>query len=758
MRKALLLTLLVLGINSILGQIIVIRELMVIFYGNELSLGIILAGWLLWTAAGSGFLARRVDSWGRPHQRLVICQLMAALTLPAAIWGIRAARRILALAPGEIVGLAPMFYTSLLVLAPLGLTLGLMFALGCELYSQATTETAASIGWAYLYEAIGASLGGVMFTYGLVFWFSHLQIALGLAVLNLLCGVFILVKIPQSSKASILTLIGLGLALFFIILSGTVPRWDAYLRRLGWPGFKLVNSRDSRYGNLTVVADKGQYSMFANGLLVFSYPDLLSAEEAVHFPLLEHPDPQRVLLISGGVGGALSEVLKHPTVSRVDYVELDPLIITLGRQVLPRAAWEAVDDPRVNIEHIDGRRWVNQTDENYDLILVNLPQPYTVQLNRFYTREFFEAAGRILSNNGIICLSFASSENYISLELAQFLASIYYTLKQVFVEVVALPGGTNFILGCKQAGILTTDAGILVSRLKERRLDTRHVREYYIPYRLSVERVEYLKGVLAGQSTSRINTDFSPISYYYDMLLWITNFSPRFKGLFTGVTRLKLIHWLGLVILLGLGFAGPTFFRGRKELGRRAVLFSVMSTGFAEITFEVVIILAFQIMFGYMYYKLGIILAGFMVGLALGSYLSTRWLERFSHPYRTFIMVQTLVVLYSLFLAGIFWACSRYPLTDRLSFWVEQLFPLLTLVAGAVGGFQFPLANKLYLTPEQAIGHSAGITYSIDLAGSCLGAAVVSTLLLPLLGVFYTCAAVCLLNVVALLLLLPGRG
>lgn len=754
MRKALILALVVLGINSVLGQIIVIRELLSIFYGNELSLGIILAGWLLWTAVGSAILGRGVDSWGKPQQMLVICHLMAALTLPAIIWGIRSIRMILALSPGEIIGLAPMLYGSWLVLAPLGLTLGLMFTLGCRLYSKVTGETAASIGRAYLYEAIGASLGGVLFTYGLVFWANHLQIALGIAVINILCAIFLLAKTPRFSKVVIVALACLALGLIFIILSGTASRWDNDLRKLSFPGVEVLASQDSIYGNLTAVNDKGQYSLFTNGLLAFSYPDRLSAEEIVHFPLLSHPRPQRVLLIGGGVGGTISEILKHPGIIRVDYVELDPLIITMGKQVLPRAAWEALNDERVSIAHIDGRRFISQSSDTYDLILVNLPQPHNAQLNRFYTVEFFEAARRILSADGIICTSFTSSENYISPELAQFLASIYYTLDQVFTEVIALPGGTNFIMGCKQAGILTTDASTLILRLGKRKLDTQYVREYYIPFRLSAERVEYLKGVLESRTNVRINTDFSPISYYYDMLLWVTNFSPRFRGLFAWFSRLKLIHWLGFAILLGLIFAGPAFFKGRLELGRRAVLFSVMTTGFAEITFEVVILLAFQIMFGYMYYKLSIIIAGFMIGLVLGSYLCTRRLERFSHPYRVFTLVQATVMLYSLLLVAIFWGSSQ--ITPGL--WMEQLFPLLTLIAGAVGGFQFPLANKLYLKQKQEIGHSAGVTYGIDLIGSCLGALIAGTLLLPILGVLYTCIAVCLLNMVALGLLLMGKG
>ncbi len=763
MRKALILALVVLGLNSILGQIIVIRELMVVFYGNELSAGIILAAWLFWTAIGSGVLSKGVDNWGEPHggkpqQGLIACHIMAALALPGMIWGIRSIRKISGLFPGEIIGLGAMLYSSLLILAPLGLSLGLMFSLGCRLYAKATGEEAASIGRIYLYEAIGASLGGVLFTYCLVFWATHLQIALGLAVLNILCAIFILAKSAPTSKSIILILSALALSLLFSLVSGRAALGDKYLRQLSWPGVSVLASEDSIYGNLTATTDKGQQSLFANGLLMFSYPDRLSAEEAVHFPLLEHPHPQKVLLIGGGIGGALAEVLKHPSIAKVDYVELDPSIISMGKQILPAAAWAALSDPRVKIAHIDGRRWVSQTNEIYDLILVNLPEPSTAQLNRFYTLEFFLAAHRILSPQGIICTSFASSENYISPELAQFLASIYYTMERVFAEVIALPGGTNFIMGCRQSGILTADAAALVSRLSERQLDTQYVREYYIPYRLSGERVEYLKRVLSKQTDVKINTDFSPVSYYYNMLLWVNNFSPRFRGLFAWFSRLRLIHWLGLMLLSGLAFMGPKLFRGRAELGRQAVLFSVMSTGFAEITFEIVVILAFQIMFGYVYYKLGIILAGFMIGLVLGSYFSTRWLERFSDPYRAFTIVQALVVLYPLLLIGIFWAGSRLLISGRYNLWLEQLFPLLTIIAGAVGGFQFPLANKLYLGSGRGVGRSAGVTYGMDLTGSCLGAAISSALLLPVLGVFYTCIAVCLLNMLALIFLFAGKG
>ena len=71
------------------------------------------------------------------------------------------------------------------------------------------------------------------------------------------------------------------------------------------------------------------YSVYQNGLLMFTMPDLYTSEESVHLALLEHPNPRRVLLIGGGIGGSLFQVLQHPHIEHVDYVELDPAIFQL---------------------------------------------------------------------------------------------------------------------------------------------------------------------------------------------------------------------------------------------------------------------------------------------------------------------------------------------------------------------------------------------------------------------------------------------
>ena len=115
----------------------------------------------------------------------------------------------------------------------------------------------------------------------------------------------------------------------------------------------------------------------------FTTHNLEAVEETVHYAMAQRPEAQRVLLISGGVSGHARELLKYP--ARVDYVELDPLVLHAAEQFLPGS----LSDPRIEVINTDGRLFLRETDRRYDVILVDVPDPSTSQINRFYTREFF---------------------------------------------------------------------------------------------------------------------------------------------------------------------------------------------------------------------------------------------------------------------------------------------------------------------------------------------------------------------------------
>jgi len=229
-------------------------------------------------------------------------------------------------------------------------------------------------------------------------------------------------------------------AIFAVLVFPLATRHlEDWSRALLWRGFHVVAARNSVYGNLVVARTEDSASLYENGLVLFDAPNREAAEEAVHFALLEHPEPRSLLLIGGGANGSLAQALQHPSLERLDYVELDPAIAELAARYFPREWAPALTDRRVHVHASDGRLFLKSAGATFDVVIVNLPDPDTAQLNRFYTLEFFREARRSLRPGGILSLHVGASENYISPPAAEFLRCIYKTLREAFPEVVAIP-------------------------------------------------------------------------------------------------------------------------------------------------------------------------------------------------------------------------------------------------------------------------------------------------------------------------------
>jgi len=754
MKRRLSFALFLIGFVAIVGQILLIRELLVIFYGNELSTAVTLASWLIWTSLGSATLGRIVDAISHKHRTFGSVQIILALLLPSSILMVRLSKILWNIPVGEVIDLVTMMAISFAILAPFCFFSGFLFALGCSLHSEATGGRGKSVGSVYLLEAIGSGVGGVAFTALFVHFLNHLQTSFALSALLVLSSMFLLLH-PYGLKRGRMSvwISGPILIALFMALALQGKKWEMLSRGWEWKGYRLMDSRDTLYGNLTVVSAEGQISFYENGLWMFTYPDLLTAEESVHFALLEHPEPKKVLLVGGGISSSLAQILKHPTVSRVDYVELDPTLIALGREILPREATTALDDPRVNIVHTDGRKHIKTTESRYDVLIVNLPDPMTAQLNRFYTVEFFQEARRITLPGGILSLSLTSSENIIGLTLAQLLNSLHRSMSVAYPNVLVLPGSTARFFGTMEDGTLVSDPQVLVDRIKERRLALKYVRGYYLLFNLTPERLHYFRGILQATRGTRINRDLSPSCYFYDIVHWSAQYTPRLKRIFLSLGRIESM-WF---ILLVAGFTGvlfPLTRRKPREKGLKPMLiYAIFVTGYSEMTLNVVLIVAFQIFYGYVYYKIAMLITAYMIGLILGSWHITPSVERIRKPLRILMPIQGGLALYAVLLLGIILLFQGSDHLSRTSSMMEVGFPLLTLVAGYLGGLHFPLANAIYLARGREVGKVASLVYGMDLVGSSAGALSTGIILLPVLGIAHTLYVITALNLSALGLL-----
>ena len=734
------------------SQIVFMREFLVVFYGNEISIGIILASWLLWGAFGSLVLGRFSDTISRRVRVFSMCQLFTAGILPITLLFIRISKNIMSISTGEIIGFLPMVIATFAILCLPCAVMGFMFSLGCRLYREVSDSAKESIAHVYVMEAVGALLGGLLVSYFLVRYLTPFSIIFLLFFLNVL-GSVLMQRFGEHYRLKKLVLS----MTVFLLIAGTSAMFFGsadWIRKFSldrlWKGYNVLESKDTIYGNITVTERGGARSFYENGLHLYTVPDRLSAEESVHFALLEKESPRSVLLVGGGVGGLLGELLKHD-VKRIDYVELDPEIIEMGRKHLDVTSSAFLDREEVNIVNQDGRFFVKKTNQKYDCIIINLGDPYTAQLNRFYTVGFFRELNRVLKEGGIVSFALTSSENYISEELAKYLKSIYLSAKEVFPQVIIIPGDTAYFLATNRAGSLTYDTDKLMERLKRRGIDALYVRDYYLFDKLSEGRVKYLEDSMEAASDVEINTDFKPISYYYATVFWGTQFDvPVMRKLMklVGPENIWLVFVTFCFIILLFGLVV------RKRRTKRIALLAVMTTGFAEINFQIAVILSFQVIYGFVFYKLGIIITSFMIGLAIGGWLIARYMDRIKNDIKLFSWVQLSICLYPMVLPVIFLWLSLTESNTVSWMGSNIIFPFLPIVAGVIGGIQFPLANKIYLEDSDGVGRSAALSYGLDLFGACVGSFLAAAFLVPVLGVFGACLLVAMINVTVLAVLL----
>ena len=632
MKKPLIYALILIGFTSTLAQILLMRELAVVFYGNELSFGVILAGWLFWTAVGSSLLGCFVDRLKKTSQLqlFVFLQILLALTIFPEIFLIRDIRHVLGIEYGVMIGLVPMILSCFLVPAPFCIISGFLFTLGCKIYTEEKKDLALQIGKVYIYDGLGDILAGVVFTYFLVYFFHPFESFFYLFILNLgVCLLIITLPLPPLNRGELKEgryhLPKWSIALFSLLLLITVSIFfhvPDYLQRfsqkLQWKGYNLVMSKDSIYGNISITQEKNQYSFYESGLPVFSVPDIASSEQLIHFPMVMHPDPKHILIIGRGVSGGLTEILKHPQ-TKVHYVELDPMLINLAKKYLSQEDLASLNKCQVHL--MDGRLFVKRTDEKFDLIMVNLPDPATAQLNRFYTKEFFKEVKGILNPDGVFTIGITSDENYISEELKNFNGCIYKTLKEVFVSVTIAPGSHLLFFAGNKQGILTYNTEVLEQRFMDRKIQTTYFDKYYFSYRLFPERITFVKEALETYKGSA-NTDFEPKAYFYDLVFWATQFYPGVRIFFNWCSKINFFGIIGLIVVLLIGHL--LISKKRPQFRTTSIPIAIMTTGYMSLALVTILIFGFQILYGYIYHRIGMIIASFMVGLVLG----TLWMNQ----------------------------------------------------------------------------------------------------------------------------------
>jgi spermidine synthase len=578
-------------------------------------------------------------------------------------------------------------------------------------------------GRIYALEALGAALGVCLLQLFLVGQFPALTLGLGA---GFCLTALIWVLAPPRDLAGRLALGATFLALAASLVFS--PSLERFSRRVQWPGREVAASLDSPYALLTATREGEQVSFFANRLWNFTYPDPYSAEMAVHLGLLQHPRPGRVLLLGGGAAGLLPEALKYSSITGLDYVELDPDLVRLVKQLIPEAAVLEGRDPRVQLIYQDARRFLTRSLARYDVILMNLPEPGSAQLNRYYTREFFATVSRRLSPDGIFSFTLTGGETSLNPLRASYLALIYHTLKQVFPEVLVFPGERVRFVASPAPGLLVRDPQILANRLAQQGLRLRYVRDYYLLSDLSIPRQDYVRQSL-GRYPPEINTDLSPKSYFYDLILTGAKEGLPLQEVLLSLKQMSPFWPLAILVLLG--GLGLIFLR-RRATG--VYLAQVLVVGLGGMALEVLVLVLCQIHLGLLYRQLGLLVAAVMAGMGAGGAWGVRLAARGGATPAWLAASQGVLGFLAALLAL---ALPVLPARGFLppDLLLQGIYLVILFITGFAGGGAFSLASSLWQQTRPATPLSDGLFYAVDLMGATLGSLGLSLIVLPVWGV-----------------------
>ena len=732
------------GFTSLIVQILLVREFLISFYGNELIIGIILANWIILEALGSGLSSRISVRVKNPVLIYIFLQLGICLYLPSSIYIIRTIKNILNVTAGEGVGILPIFFTSFAILAPLSLFDGSQFPFGCRIWSDHFKKPLESAGKVYILEAIGFILAGPIFTYLLISKLQSFQIAFILGLLNLISGILLFTLIPKTVIKKVFLIIMVGISSLYIIsFLGPLDRIHNYSINEQWKRQNILEYRNSIYANLVVTEAEQQYTFYSDGVPIINVPvpNISFSEEFIHFTMLVHEDPKHILLLSGGAGGLINEIIKYP-LEKIDYAELDPLLIHLIKKYLTPITKNEINSPYLNIKHIDGRRFARLSKSNYDVIIINLPHPSTLQLNRFFTQEFFQTVKSKLRKKGIFSFHLPGSLSYISKELRNLNASILNTLQEEFNYVKVIPGDFNIYLSSMYPFDISTNS--LTTRMQNKRIETKSLSPQQIKLRLNPYWIDWFDSTIEGDYPIRKNQDLLPSGLFYSISYWNSLFNPKIKFLFEFIDKLNSNLLFLFLLFLAVGLLLLKKILPKEEF---SIGFAIGSTGFVGMSLELILIFSFQSFYGYVFHYLALLAMAFMVGLTLGGWQMTKKLTKIKDDLYYFRKLESLIIGLCLLTAPLLIHLNRSYLW-QFSF----IFFIISGVSGFFVGLEFPLANKIWLQNKN-LKHAAGVLYSLDLSGAWLASLMVSLALVPVIGILNTCLFLAGLKITSLILI-----
>jgi len=658
----------IIGFISSSVQLLFLKEIMNITGGYEIIAGAFLCSWLIGSAAGSRLAPKspfsdigRINlyfSFG-PLFSLTLMLLLSRLFLK----------------PGETPSfLVSILFTSL-VLIPFCIISGFTFI---KMISAGKGKNILP-GKSFSIETAGGIIAGIMISFlsaGILNTYQSLLLIIILAISYSVLTFYISHKSHKLLFKVVVLAASTG-----IILSSP----DILFRQILLRGLNISETIDTPYGNVTIGEYQKDTSIYYNQRLLIYNNDVTESEEDIHYAMLQADTPRDVLLISGPLTTRISEIMKYD-IQNIVYVERDPALTKFERTSNQKIS------SVLKIENDDALTFVRNTYETFDAIIMLLPPPSSLSLNRYYTLEFFTSVKSKMNKGGVFSCSPGVNTNYLNQESVRLYSSIFNSLQAVFKNVIPVCGNKIYFIASDKD--LST---AICSMVRDKKIENIYVGPDYLADDLIASKSEEVSSLL--DHTVRLNRASFPIaSFYYQSFNLTKDLNEKIPA---------------IILLFGI------FILSARTLKKNNGI--MFFSAFALAGYEILLLLILQLTAGNMYQITGLIISGLMAGLAVGSGIKIHFLEKKSYLFKV-------VILISLYLLSAMTVDMVMSLSGH--FIIVVLLIISGFLPAVITGSFFRV-----LTFDQSDNFNTSDIYSADLAGSAIGFIVFSGFSVPLLGI-----------------------
>lgn len=726
-------------------QVILFREQMVLLAGIEFILSLMLVFWLIGVSIGA--LIPTYLPFDRSNEWWLILSLsLHPLSLMPCTIGIRLMPVVLSVPPQNAFSPWQMLCVSSLTVTPASWLIGFTFPLLAEAFKKAlpSDSGASAVGRVFLFESLGSALAGILLILSIVPHWNPFQISFTSLALVLM-GIVVL----KPRKAIFTAVFLFVLAAMIWDYPSTLERWSANLRwEARHTGYRFVRALETPYQRLELGERDEQYTVFGNGSPLYSFPDEYTYTQWAFMSLSQYPIPTRILFV-GNAGGEMYPSYAQHEPEDVAIVEMDAGVMRFTED---RLRFNRMKSP--TWIHTDAIRFA--ADPNwrsyFDLIAINQPDPANAVINRYYTREFFISLKKTLTNDGVIAMTMTGTPSYEKGDTGFLCGTLYWTLRDVFTYVLAVPGTQWWFFASSNRPLLS-DIQTITERFNQLRPRISNFSPGIYSIYYDAVRIDKIERSFQSYRNLPRNSETRPLCYLYNLLQWSKQYG-YLKWL--PVESLAVTGWklAGLAAFATVVLFVSAFLLVRIVFSRTncssAPMIALFIAGFSSLAAETIILLFYQSRVGYLYQHIGLFFGIFMLGLALGvSFRQKTLIRQFSDkPLFREICILVLIFLFSP------WVLSSNPLPDSFSIvWTQYLLWIWLLAVAFLMGRILFLVTKCMEGRGSGLSSLAGWIDACDCAGGALGALVTGTFLIPLIGLlnaFYILAG---LNALSVLLL-----